>query len=375
MSFGTLFLLAHLAIIALFFVAVGLGLRVASRVLGLPALISHQPTHSNSALHWRRRAAQIAFLLFLAMIPLLSVLRFDVASHQLIVLGRPWSLGLSHEVFEHASPREAVSLAGAILLKAILPWVTILSIFPILGFFTGRLFCGWLCPEGTLFELADFFTQKILGRRTLLADPKSALILPRPTWASRIGFSLIGLVTFLALGLALGLVVASFFIAPSALFERVAHGDVSRPLAIGVGGVVLYIFITSILVRHVFCKVVCGAGMLQVLFSWASPVTMRLAFDRERGADCTNCRACEKVCFMNLNPRNLKRELSCVNCGECIAACRNELEPRGIQTLITFTTRPDKKAVPNGEVPRLRVPPGGKQEATDCPLAESHAGR
>jgi hypothetical protein len=28
-------------------------------------------------------------------------------------------------------------------------------------------FCGWFCPEGALFEYADFLTFKILGRRSI----------------------------------------------------------------------------------------------------------------------------------------------------------------------------------------------------------------
>ncbi|MDA8213941.1 MAG: hypothetical protein M0Z64_01545, partial [Nitrospiraceae bacterium] len=94
----------------------------------------------------------------------------------------------------------------------------------------------------------------------------------------------------------------------------------------GIIGVSIYMFVTSILVRHTFCKYVCAAGLMQMLFGWISPVSLRINFDRENLSRCTDCRGCEKVCFMDVKPRQARRDvISCVNCGECITACRKEL--------------------------------------------------
>ena len=85
--------------------------------------------------------------------------------------------------------------------------------------------------------------------------------------------------------------------------------------------------VTSILVRHAFCRYVCAAGLMQMLFGWVSPVSLRLKMDTARLAECTDCRGCEKACFMNVLPRKNKRDISCVSCGACIAACNRELGP------------------------------------------------
>jgi polyferredoxin len=64
---------------------------------------------------------------------------------------------------------------------------------------------------------------------------------------------------------------------------------------------------------------------MQMLFGWISPVSLRLKMDTTRIAECTDCKGCEKVCFMNVVPRRNNRDISCVNCGACIDACNREL--------------------------------------------------
>jgi len=75
----------------------------------------------------------------------------------------------------------------------------------------------------------------------------------------------------------------------------------------------------------VLCKFVCAAGLMQMLFGWVSRVSLRLNMDSVRADECTNCKGCDKACFMNIIPRKNKRDISCVNCGACIAACDKEL--------------------------------------------------
>ena len=64
---------------------------------------------------------------------------------------------------------------------------------------------------------------------------------------------------------------------------------------------------------------------MQMLFGWISPVSLRLNMDVARISSCTDCKGCDRACFMSVTPRSHKRDISCVNCGACIAACNKEL--------------------------------------------------
>lgn len=95
--------------------------------------------------------------------PVLDILRYDTTSKELIVFGNIWSLGLRQGFYADHSMGGAAHVAIRFFLKAILPWLFFLAIFLLLGFYSGRFFCGWFCPEGAMFEYADFLTLKLFG--------------------------------------------------------------------------------------------------------------------------------------------------------------------------------------------------------------------
>lgn len=65
--------------------------------------------------------------------------------------------------------------------------------------------------------------------------------------------------------------------------------------------------------------------LMQMLFGWASPISLAVWFKSGESERCTDCLRCEDACFMDVVPRSEKRNINCVNCGKCINACRREL--------------------------------------------------
>ncbi len=275
-----------------------------------------------------RRTTQLMFILLIFLMPVLDIFRYDTATHELIIFGQVWSLGLKGAFYADHSMRGAGHVALQFFLKAILPWVCILAFFPLLGVFTGRFFCGWFCPEGALFELADHLTLKITGRRSLFISRPND---PATTGEKRLLYIFVALLSLLVLPLLGGVALTGYFVAPRTIWEQITNWNFTFGVKAGIIGVSIYMLITSILVRHSLCKYICAAGLMQMLFGWASPISLRVRMDPCRADECTNCRGCEKACFMQVLPRANRRDISCVNCGACIAACDRELgKQRGL---------------------------------------------
>ncbi len=275
-----------------------------------------------------RRMTQVSFILLIFLMPVLNIFRYDTATHELILFGNVWGLGLQDGFYADKSAVAALHVAAKFFLKAILPWLVFLALFPLLGYLTGRLFCGWLCPEGALFELADFLTLRIIGRRSLyVKNPNDPEVLRQ----GRLKYAVIAILSAGVIPLLGGAALTGYLVAPKTVWHQIVTWHFTFGVKAGIIGVAIYMLITSILVRHVLCKFVCAAGLMQMLFGWISPLSLRLRMDTERIAECTDCRGCDRACFMNVVPRKNKRDISCVNCGACVAACRKELgENKGL---------------------------------------------
>ncbi len=269
-----------------------------------------------------RRTTQIAFILLVFLMPVLNIFRYDTATKELIIFGQVWGLGLKEAFYADHSMRAAGHVALQFFLKAILPWIVFLAIFPLLGFLTGRFFCGWFCPEGTLFELADNLTLRFLGRRSLFVKRPND---PEVSGGRKLLYVVIVLLSMVVLPVLGGIALTGYLVAPKTIWTHIMTWNFTFGVKAGIIGVSIYMLITSIFVRHSLCKYICAAGLMQMLFGWVSPVSLRVRMDAARAEECTNCRGCEKACFMNVLPRMNKRDISCVNCGACIAACHKEL--------------------------------------------------
>ncbi len=300
---------------------------------------------SNNVLHILRRLFQILFILFIVLVPVLDILRFDVDTRSLIVFGNEWNLGLPEGFYIDRSFENVSHIVWQFFLKAILPWLGILAVFPILGVITGRFFCGWFCPEGAIFELFDFLTVKVLGRRSLFNRKAND---PDGPSMHRILYALFAVCCMIVIPLFGGIALTGYFVNPAIVWSQVMNWEFSFGVKAGIIGVAIYMFISSMIIRHTLCKYVCSAGLMLMMFGWVSPTSLRIKTDAGKLSYCTDCKNCEKACFMNVKPRGFasRNNINCVNCGECIEACKKEI---GTEKAIFSFTSSDICTLPEGK--------------------------
>ncbi len=265
-----------------------------------------------------RRITGGFFLVFFLLMPVLDVIRFDVSASKLYLNGQVWSF---------APEGEFLSGAGGDPLKflgiGVFPWFAFFLSLPLIGALFGRFFCGWFCPVSVILEFGDFVHRKMIRLQKFWMDWGHDR--EKANWNDLYK----GLIT--ALFLVISLLISSaflsgLFISPAEIWRQISSFEFS-PFFIAVAlSIIALILATYILARRIFCSYICLAGIMQMLPAAASPISLRIRFDKERARMCTNCKRCERACFMELKPRIQKKvNTMCVNCAECITACEKEL--------------------------------------------------
>jgi polyferredoxin len=176
------------------------------------------------------------------------------------------------------------------------------SIFLVLTFFFGRIFCGYVCPLGAAQELVS------LSRFKSKVNPK--MVYQKRTPLIRWGFFLI----YAAISIILGF-EATLFMNPINGFLYLWTPFNILILAALVGAIAT--ILVGIFVYRPYCRFICPFGALAALFAKFSPLKLR------RTEDCNECGLCEKVC--PTQEAHAESDMAeCYYCYRCIDACRHD---------------------------------------------------
>jgi polyferredoxin len=172
----------------------------------------------------------------------------------------------------------------------------------------GPVFCGWVCPFGSLQEWIGKLGRKIFRRRFNRFIPYRF-----DRWLRWLRYGVLGWVlyaTFVTGKLAFEAVDPYF-----ALFNFWT-GEVAVSGLVILGGVIL----ASLFVERPFCKYACPYGAVQGIFN-----LFRVFKVRRNAPTCISCGKCDQACPMNIpvSTGGAVLDHQCISCLECSseAAC------------------------------------------------------
>ncbi len=266
--------------------------------------------HRYTKLRW---AIGLTFTAAIALLAVTGTLRFDFWRGEHVYLGQ--RVGLVEAAKAFAFPFLAVNI------------VIILA-----SRFIGRYLCGFVCPVGALARLGEWFR-----------------------WRNRKGKSRWLRLTSLGLtSFGLAAITFSFWVdwrvfAQGSTFAISVAAGFLGTMALG-----LFYLVDGLGLR--FCRDVCPSG---VYFALMGPTTNN-GVEFSNPDSCTDCKACETACPMDLEPRhldappsrgglglypdNLSNHALCIRCGDCISACEETTKRDAAPTPLRIGWLRDSKA-------------------------------
>ncbi|MFN7962789.1 MAG: 4Fe-4S dicluster domain-containing protein [Thermoanaerobaculia bacterium] len=239
----------------------------------------------------RRRLIQIGFLGVFVLLPCFDLFRFDFGAGRLHFFGR--EIWLDEWALLWLALMLAMWLIGA------------------LSLLFGRVYCAYACPQMVFTELAHDLDA--LGKRLTRGLDRKL----RDRVARAISLTLLGVLAVLA-----SVVFLGYFAPLGEVFGRLARLDVGLWLGLVGATTALVTFLDFAFVRERFCRSACPYGLLQGLLEDGR--SLHVAFDESTGP-CIECKACVRVCPMEIDIRQGAFQIECTRCGTCIDACSHVL--------------------------------------------------
>jgi polyferredoxin len=298
---------------------------------------------------WLRRTLQAFFLIFFLFLVIESRLPQDVYIDYNMAFSADQELRLDQPVtfFFQLDPLIGISslLSGYTFVKGFLWGAGIL----VLTILLGRIFCGFICPFGTIHHAVGTFKPALKGSRMVQANLKTSdqkikyVILILLLVAAVCGLNAAGLmdpIAFLFRSLALA-VLPGLGAGLRSIFEIMAASDFKILNLAGYGAEILvspifgynqpayqtawfigFIFLVILLLNRIrprfWCRTLCPLGALLGIFSRISILKLE-----KYAQKCTACNLCLKHCQGAASPRPDQEweTAECLMCLNCFNVC------------------------------------------------------
>ncbi len=335
---------------------------------------------------WIRRISQTSFLFFFLFLLVESRLPQNIYLKYSLVFSSELDLKIDWPVtfFFQLDPLIWLSslLSGQHLIKGF--WWGLGLI--LMTLFLGRIFCGFVCPLGTIHHVVSWIKPALKGKLMVQANQKTPsqrvkyFLLIALLVGALMGLNLMGLMApipllFRSLALA---VFPGLGIGIKELFDVMANSDIKILNQLSYGAEVLVspifgygyqsyqtawfigliflviLFLNRIRIRF-WCRVLCPLGALLGIFSRFS--ILRLEKDHEK---CTNCTLCTKNCQGAASPMPGQdwENAECLLCFNCFDSCPEGALSFRFRWYPKLNRKPDmgRRAVLTGLLAGISIP-------------------
>ena len=176
----------------------------------------------------------------------------------------------------------------------------------------GAFFCGWICPLGSVQEWFGKLGKRLFGKRYNKVPKKLDRVL--------------GYLRYVVLAIVIIQTARSFTLVfqdfdPYYNLFNIWTDEISITGYI----TVMITLIASLFVERPFCRYACPLGGINGLFNSFSITNIR-----RNETSCIDCKQCDLVCPVNLEPSKSKtiKSTACIRCMKCVDVCPvNQKEP------------------------------------------------
>lgn len=335
---------------------------------------------------WLRRLTQALFLCFFLFLLVESRLPQDIYSDYSLTFSTDQDLRLNLPVkfFFQLDPLVGLSslLSGFHLIKGFL-WAAAILVMTLL---LGRVFCGFICPLGTIHHAVGWVKPSLKGSRMIRANSKTPgqrikyFLLIGVLAGAVLGLNMTGLldpISLLFRSMALAL-LAGLGTALRSAFEALAHSDVKIFNLLSYGAEILVapifgysnqayqtawfigiLFLIILFLNRIrprfWCRTLCPLGALLGICSRVSIIRLE-----KYPQKCTNCNLCQKYCQGAASPHAelIWESAECLSCFNCHNVCPEDALSFRFKFMPKTNPKPDmgRRAVLGGLVAGVSFP-------------------